>query len=48
VTVTLDGNMVAIAVTYNLNQQVAKITAATTQTSHPQKGQHNGQNPAGD
>jgi hypothetical protein len=48
VTVTLDGNKVAIAVTYNLNQQVAKITAATTQTSHPQQGRHNGQNPAGD
>jgi hypothetical protein len=48
VTVTLDGNMVAIAFKYNLVQQVAKITAASTTTSHPQRAPHkHGQNPAG-
>jgi hypothetical protein len=58
VTVTLNGNMVAIAVTYNLNQQVAKPPAAAAanphtggQRSHGANGQNqgaNGENPAGE
>ena len=58
VTVTLNGNAVAIAVTYNLNQQMAKPPAAAAtnpqtggQRSHGANGQNqgaNGENPAGE
>lgn len=43
VTVTLDGNGVATAVTYNLTQQTAKGAAtATATTTNPRKGQTTG------
>ena len=46
VTVTLDGNGAATAVTYNLTQQVAKVTAATPTASPSASGANTGnQNP---
>lgn len=51
VTVTLDGNGVAIAVKYTLTQQTAKIPAAATaapgKANAPGRG-HREQNPSGE